>query len=1020
MGTLAKDLPNAEEVRKRMEHWRTKAGRVNAIAASRILETRQLSAVLASAFAHTSYLARCCLHHPDAVIEALTGNPEDVIAKVVRDLKALDRVTGPAPALSRAISPLKERAVVAIGLADLSGRWTTAQVGEALTELAEQVLEAGLAWLVRLGFRHGELNSGEDRAHAQLPGFFLLSSKDFAAREPGYSGPLDVLFVVDETVLNEAGIKRADRTFERIATDLSDAFTGLQDAPQIFRLQNGRRLTRTMRNLVVSTETALETLAAQEDPTNLAWFSNARVVAGDRASGERFLADVARWLWGQPMSADLVQQAVSPHVAPTEQPGFSGSAITDAVLRVTQAGRLALGRENADFRGGSSVSLFEQAARLGAIDGHGSDRMMAAAEFCQRVRNRLELIRGEANDAEAAGQELSALAALCGYPDTDLFDLIRQGCLAEAEQFWLKLITPLPEDGLVGEAPAEAEESAAEPEASVEAEDDAAGDDAAGDEASESAEAAEETTAADTDGDETGAGADDAETTGETAEAVEAQPARGLAQVQRHDVAVSLGTWLTGQYQPERFAATSRRLSEVAPGLLTEIGRTQAPQDAIEAFETLLGNLPSTIDPFLKIKHQDAFTGVVADLFGNAPRFGTIVAERRHLGQELFERQRQAPQIPSEWLSRFPAPSTGGTLEETRAAVDTWMWDMRARVAQGVISGTVPFADVGEVLSAVTDEAVRQIYEAAIVDARREGPEPGRGLSVIATGDYGGRILTEGAKLGLAFVYDPDGEDGPTAESVTYYNDLATAITEALAAEGPRGPLFVIDDEHRPGGVGAEPALSYRVYRNYFTGEVGAAELLTLASARVVCGPRTLTERVSAAIADLITRPRKATTLFRDADRARAHLHRPERLETLGDITRLAGGLEDAVMIAEALRLKHGAEHPYILTANPLDAFAAMSRAKCLDPDAADDLIETVQFYLRIRTILGLTGDIDLRREPPAARLGAMVANAAGVAGFRAVEPLIQGYADRVLAHYQRIIMGHETVPSLRAPAAAA
>jgi len=38
-----------------------------------------------------------------------------------------------------------------------------------------------------------------------------------------------------------------------------------------------------------------------------------------------------------------------------------------------------------------------------------------------------------------------------------------------------------------------------------------------------------------------------------------------------------------------------------------------------------------------------------------------------------------------------------------------------------------------------------------------------------------------------------------------------------------------------------------------------------------------------------------------------------------------------------------------------------------------------------------------------------MIARAAGVSSFGSVEPLIQGHAERVQAHYKRLILGDES-----------
>jgi hypothetical protein len=42
-----------------------------------------------------------------------------------------------------------------------------------------------------------------------------------------------------------------------------------------------------------------------------------------------------------------------------------------------------------------------------------------------------------------------------------------------------------------------------------------------------------------------------------------------------------------------------------------------------------------------------------------------------------------------------------------------------------------------------------------------------------------------------------------------------------------------------------------------------------------------------------------------------------------------------------------------------------------------------------------------------------LVARAAGVASYNSVEPLIQGHAERVQAHYKRLILGDESASAV-------
>ena len=175
--------PRAAGLAERIDQWRRRAGRVNAEAVAQILESAESRSVLCTVFQNAPYLADCCLSHPDAVIEAFRGEPARVLSEVARDLRALDRASGPGAALSRAIRPCKERGMVAIALAELSGKWPIGRVGAALADLGERTLDAALCWLTRMAVRHGDIAVKDAAAASPLPGLFILGGGDLSAGE---------------------------------------------------------------------------------------------------------------------------------------------------------------------------------------------------------------------------------------------------------------------------------------------------------------------------------------------------------------------------------------------------------------------------------------------------------------------------------------------------------------------------------------------------------------------------------------------------------------------------------------------------------------------------------------------------------------------------------------------------------------------------------------------------------------------------------------------------------------------
>ena len=73
---------------ERFDQWRRRAARLQPDAVVKIMGNGEARQALFRVFAHTEYLARCCLAHPDAVIKALIGEPSEVLSEVAKDLRA--------------------------------------------------------------------------------------------------------------------------------------------------------------------------------------------------------------------------------------------------------------------------------------------------------------------------------------------------------------------------------------------------------------------------------------------------------------------------------------------------------------------------------------------------------------------------------------------------------------------------------------------------------------------------------------------------------------------------------------------------------------------------------------------------------------------------------------------------------------------------------------------------------------------------------------------------------------------
>ncbi len=937
------------DVNDRIDEWRQKAGRVNAEAALQILEDPTSRSVLRMVFSRTPYLAKCCLAHPDAVIEALSGDPERVVAEVERDLMALDRAAGSVTSLTRAVRPCKERAVVAIGLADLSGRWPIEKVGQAIGKLGQLSVESGLSWLSRLAYRNGDIGFNGDALPVPLPGLFVVGGNSIATDETGYCGPIDLAMIYDEKMLSAAGIKVSHVVLEKIATQLRDAFHGNRDMPAIFDIDFKASATTgkiNMKSESVFRKKMLVDLLESDNPRLHSWFSNAVPIAGDRKVAVEFLRDLKKTFWASDISASSIRGAVG-----LDDKSEIGVLEVD---RLTQTCRLALGTKTEAVRNGCSTIVFESAVKAGSIDRLTASRLVANANFLHVARNRLQLVTG-LNDSVDCGDDLRRdCAILCGFSDLELFDKVLDGSIAEARQHWLNIVSP----------PTDSSRRAT------------------------------------------------------TISMEEANLAR-LEEIGFTDgraVASTIDGWVSAQQGEGN--DHRRYLSEITPGFLTEIGRTQGPDRAIELVDAILGKLPSEYRPLEQLASDSRLADALVDFAGNTPVFAEQALANEIILEEMFDPDFEIPANPDAWITKFPAPTSKKGCD--KAFVDrlhNWLSENETRLCFRALSQDIPAEEHSLYLTAFAETAVQAVYDGVSAEFDDRIAEIGGAIALIASGDFGATSLKTKSPLDLAFVFDGGNSKEGDEKVATLYCDFAARMTKVLESTGAEKsePMFSIDPRSRPGGATGDAACAIPVYLNFYSQDARPEEHLALTRARLICGPLGIRQRLEASITECVTQPRKAERLMIEADKAHMRVQKQNPPESIWDVDRIRGGLADLDFIAEVLQVRNGAENPYVMAQSTPDAFSALSRAGCLDPDTATDLIESHLFWTRLRTILALSDGFDMSSQRPRQRLGMMIAAAAGVTNFGSVEPLIQGHAERVTAHYRKLVLGDENASPINA-----
>lgn len=382
-------------------------------------EPRRVLAML-KVFGSTRRLADLCLKHPVFAARALMEGPSQVLAEAARDLTALNGGVGGADALYAALAPIKNRADLAMAIAEISGEWTSCEATAARADLAERVVETALAWLVRGAANRGELAIDLDDAGPRS--VFALAGGDFAHEDLAPYGPVELLVVYDGAAFEGPAARMAERAFVRIGAEMKEALEGRPGEYPLYALKTPQGSGVSGAGVVEARARLAQALKDPQQNAFRRWIATARVVAGDRRAGGEFLEGSEEAIW----SGDLLTDEARAQL-------LKASDDPRTVFRnAANLLRWSLGRSRAVFRTASARDVFRLAAGSGALAADEAARLGGGAEFAQSLVSRAQTMKGAAAFSAGAPDEEEALAALCGYGDAAALAAVRTGLLADA------------------------------------------------------------------------------------------------------------------------------------------------------------------------------------------------------------------------------------------------------------------------------------------------------------------------------------------------------------------------------------------------------------------------------------------------------------------------------------------------------------------------------------------------------------------------------------------------------------
>jgi glutamine synthetase adenylyltransferase len=175
-------------------------------------------------------------------------------------------------------------------------------------------------------------------------------------------------------------------------------------------------------------------------------------------------------------------------------------------------------------------------------------------------------------------------------------------------------------------------------------------------------------------------------------------------------------------------------------------------------------------------------------------------------------------------------------------------------------------------------------------------------------------------------------------------------------------------------------------------------------AARVVAGPPAMAQDVSRTLKDLVVRglePRLLGSYVADKRREGSEAREAPRK---WDMRRRRGGLDDLDAMVRILQLRHGSDHPGVLTPSIAGALAGFSDVGLLDDALVRDLLGVRHLLRQIENVLAIAVDDRLDVDDATQELKANLSRAAGLESFDRLETALNDRFELVQTTYRELV----------------
>lgn len=875
------------------------------------------AALLAGLLAHSPFLTQIMRFDPEGLLASLTQAPEARRDALLAGIESFAAAGCETADLMRELRRFRRSMALLVALADIGGVWDVETVTAALTATADKAVRLATDHVLRQAAELGRISLPEPDDPGRGSGLVVLALGKHGAGELNYSSDIDIVVFFDPEAAEAAGVAEPSSFFVKLTQQIARIIQERTPDGYVFRVDLRLRPDPASTHVAVSLPSAYSYYETVGQNWERAAMIKARPIAGDIALGERFIRDLAPFVWRKYFDfatiADIHAmkrqiQTVKGHesIAVAGHNVKLGSGGIREIEFFVQTQQLVFGGRRPALRGPRTLDMLKELTNEGWITPQARDELSESYRWLRTIEHRLQMRDDEQTQTlPKAAADLDAFARFCGYPSAAAFGKVLTGHAKRIEGHYALLFEEGPSL------------------------------------------------------------ASDAGTLSFTGSEPDPDTLETLGKLGFRDAMTAAET-VRGWHFGRRPAVTSARarevLTELTPALLVALGRTADPDGALAHLDNAFVRMPAAVELLTLLRSHDSLLTLFAEILGSAPRLAKVAALHPHVLDGVIDPAFGQAVLDTPMLERrirnhvgAPPPGVEEGLDRLRDAARQENFLVGARLLSGVYDAQA----AGEAYSAVAEACLRVAFaDTRAAFAADHGVIAGSETVVLGLGRLGAGALTPSSDLDLVLLYDRPEDAGSSdgaksLDPVTWHVRFTQRFVAALTVPTRRGTLYQVDMRLRPSGNKSPAATQFAGFTAYHDGEAEIWEEMALTRARVVAGDEALARRAEEAIRTILGRRRDPAKVAAAVMEMRALIASEKGEKDGWDLKLAAGGLTDLDFLAQFLVLAHAADHPALLVNGTGAVFAAAREAGLLSQaDAAvlgeaHRLIGDVQLWQR-------------------------------------------------------------------------